>query len=224
MRDVISTSARWFLNVLSVVATFPCALTCWFEHWISDQREGVFVFWAQLLALIPGLPGAFIRRGFYRQTLAACSRDVFIGFGTYFTHRTACVESGVYVGSYALIGSAVLRKDCMIGSRASLLSGGSLHPMDENGNWLPADRSRMQMIEIGENAWLGEGVIAMCDIGARAMVAAGAVVSTPVPERVMVGGNPARFIRRLLPAERAEPAANGQKPYVSAQLGQELEV
>jgi acetyltransferase-like isoleucine patch superfamily enzyme len=109
----------------------------------------------------------------------------------------ARVEQGVYIGSYALIGSAILRKHCMVGSRASLLSGGTLHRMDENGNWLASDMSRIVQIEVGENAWLGEGAIVMSDIGSRAMVAAGAVVSSPVPDRVMVGGNPARFIRHL---------------------------
>jgi acetyltransferase-like isoleucine patch superfamily enzyme len=90
----------------------------------------------------------------------------------------------------------------MVGSRASLLSGGALHPMDESGNWLASDYSRIKQIEIGDNAWLGEGVIAMSDVGARAMVAAGAVVSAPVPEKVMVGGNPARFVKYLTsPAE-----------------------
>ena len=198
------------------------------EHSITAEREGIFVFWGQLLALVPGLPGAYLRRGFYRQTLKSCGRDVFIGFGTYFTHRTATVEGGVYIGSYALIGSAILRKDCMIGSRASLLSGGSLHPMDEQGNWLPADRSLLQMIEIGENAWLGEGAIAMCDVGARSMVAAGTVVSAPVPERVMVGGNTTgRFIRRLVPATQQSDRASeceDQNSQVSAHRGQELEV
>jgi acetyltransferase-like isoleucine patch superfamily enzyme len=166
--------------------------------WAHPQGEGVFLFWAHFFALVPGLPGAYLRRGFYRQTLQACERDFYIGFGAYFTHRTARVEQGVYIGSYALIGSATLRKHCMVGSRASLLSGGSLHRMDEHGNWLASDISRIVQIEVGENAWLGEGAIVMSDIGSRAMVAAGAVVSSPVPDRVMVGGNPARFIRHLL--------------------------
>jgi acetyltransferase-like isoleucine patch superfamily enzyme len=37
----------------------------------------------------------------------------------------------------------------------------------------------------------------MADIGASAMVGAGSVVSSRVPSRVVVAGNPARFARRL---------------------------
>jgi acetyltransferase-like isoleucine patch superfamily enzyme len=191
----ICTVCRACFYALSLAITAPCALICWLEKSLAPGREGVFLFWAHLLALAPGLPGAYLRRGFYRQTLDACAGNFYVGFGAYFTHRMVCVEGGVYIGSYALIGSAILRKNCMIGSRASLLSGGALHPMDENGNWLPCDLSLIRQIEIGENAWLGEGVIVMTNVGTRAMVAAGSVVSAPVPERVMVAGNPARFVK-----------------------------
>jgi acetyltransferase-like isoleucine patch superfamily enzyme len=220
------TILRSLCDILAVVLMFPCALCCWLEHWINPEHEGVFVFFGQLIGLVPGLPGTYLRRAFYFQTLSSCARDIYIGFGSHFTHREACVESRVYIGSYALIGCAVLRKECMIGSRASLLSGGSLHAMDESGNWLPADRSQLQKIVIGENAWLGEGAIVMCDIGARAMVAAGAVVSTPVPERVMVGGNPARFIRSLVrqTARQQDSRSDTSHSEISPQLQEELEV
>lgn len=201
------------LDALALVLTWPAAVCCQLEHAIGANSESVFLFFAHTFALVPGLPGVFLRRAFYKQTLQHCGSNVHIGFGTYFTHREARVEESVYIGSYALIGSVILRKHCLIGSRASLLSGGQLHVMDELGNWDAADRSRMRQIEIGEHAWLGEGALTMADIGARAMVAAGAVVSTTVPERVMVAGNPARFVRKLVPsggtAADAAPTQNG---------------
>jgi serine acetyltransferase len=40
------------------------------------------------------------------------------------------------------------------------------------------------------------------------MVAAGAVVSAPVPAGVMVGGNPARFVKRLTVPTVSEAPAN----------------
>ena len=103
-------------------------------------------------------------------TLDECSNDACIGFGVCFTHRRARVEAGVYVGPYALIGSAILRAGCLIGSRASLLSGGRLHELSEEGLWSPTDYSRLVQIEIGENAWLGEGAIVMANVGGGAMI------------------------------------------------------
>jgi acetyltransferase-like isoleucine patch superfamily enzyme len=93
----------------------------------------------------------------------------------------------------------VLRRNCLVGSRASLLSGGRLHAQSVNGDWLPTDPALREQIVIGENAWLGEGVAVMAHVGARAMLSAGAVISAPVPDRVMVAGNPARFVKRLAP-------------------------
>lgn len=209
----LRTALKALVDAAALVLAWPAALLCQGEH-VLLKTEGMFLFWAHVFAMLPGPPGVYLRRGFYRQTLAYCEREFFIGFGAYFTHRNAHVERGVYIGPYALIASVILRRNCLIGSRASLLSGGQLHVMDEQGNWGPADWSRMQQIEIGENAWLGEGALAMANVGARAMVAAGAVVSAPVPERVMVAGNPARFVRKLTTAagtlEAAPPSVVSQ--------------
>ncbi len=185
------------VDAVALVVTWPAAALCQVERALLPNNDGMFLFWAHVFAMAPGTPGVYLRRAYYRQTLNHCEREFYIGFGAYFTHREARVEHGVYIGPYALVASVILRKNCLIGSRASLLSGGQLHVMDDQGNWGPADRSRMQQIEIGEHAWLGEGALAMANVGAGAMVAAGAVVSTPVPERVMVAGNPARFVRKL---------------------------
>lgn len=96
----------------------------------------------------------------------------------------------------------------MIGSRASILSGPDLHDVDSDGNWTAADLSKIRQIVVGHHAWIGEGAIVIADVGERAMVAAGAVVSSPVPPGVVVAGNPARFVRRIVPA-RASDAGTG---------------
>ena len=194
---MLKLACKGTLNAVALAAAWPCALTVWLEGGLNPWREDAFVFWAQLLSLAPGMPGMYLRRAFYAWTLEFCSLDSCVGFGAIFSNRQAVVESRVYIGPFALIGSARLRRGCLIGSRASLLSGGRLHAQSASGDWLPTDPALRQQIEIGENAWLGEGAIVMADIGPRAMVSAGAVVSTPVPERVMVAGNPARFVKRL---------------------------
>jgi virginiamycin A acetyltransferase len=182
---------------LALVA--PAAATAWLERRLSPHREGLFGFWAQVFAIVPGIAGTFLRRAYYRTTLDECEGDFYVGFGSMFTHRGARVEDGVFVGAYALIGCASLRRGCLIGSRASLLSGGALHQMRPDGTWSPTEPERLQQIEVGEHAWIGEAATVMADIGPRAMVAAGSVVSAAVPERIMVAGNPARFVRVVEP-------------------------
>jgi acetyltransferase-like isoleucine patch superfamily enzyme len=54
---------------------------------------------------------------------------------------------------------------------------------------------------IGDNAWIGEGVVIMPDvtIGKNAIVGANSVVTTSIPENAVAAGIPARVLRVLIP-------------------------
>src|SRR6185436_10899088 len=112
---------------------------------VPDGEE-VFAFWANCCALLPGLPGMYVRRAFYQLTLEQCASDWYVGFGSVFGRRRAIVEQGVYVGQYTLVGSAALRARALIGSRVSLLSGPSLHDWDADHGWLPFDGRKIRRI------------------------------------------------------------------------------
>ena len=53
-------------------------------------------------------------------------------------------------------------------------------------------------LTIGPNAWIGARAVLLAgaSVGEDAVVAAGAVVTAPVPAGAVVGGNPARVLRR----------------------------
>ena len=178
--------------VLVAVPGFTSAL----EHRLSDG-ETVFSFWAQSFALVPGLPGVFIRRAYYRQTLESCGRTFFVGFGALVAHREARIDDDVYIGPYAVVGCCHLENGCLVGTRCSIVSGANQHTLDAGARWTPTDSSRLERVRIGKHAWLGEGSLILADIGAGAMIAAGAVVASAVPPSTVVAGNPARFVRRL---------------------------
>jgi virginiamycin A acetyltransferase len=172
----------------------PAAL-CLAEARLSG-RDDIFVFWAQALALVPGLPGKNIRKCLYILTLQKCSLSCDLGFMSYFNDRRAEVGERVYVGSGVNIGAAHLGDGCLIGNRASILNGGNQHQFGPDGRLTPFDRTSAQVIHIGEETWIGEGAVLMADVGSRCIVAAAGVVASPVPDGCVVGGNPARFIRR----------------------------
>jgi virginiamycin A acetyltransferase len=195
-----STMRQWIKRAIDrccLVAVAAPAATCAIEAAVTARGDCCFVFWAQMFAIVPGLPGVSLRRAFYRLTLDQCDESFFIGFGAMFSHRHSRIEQDAYVGPYAVIGSTWLRRGCLIGTRSSIVSGTGLHSQDSQGRWMPTDVTRMRQIEIGEYAWIGEGSIVMADIGPSAMVGAGSVVSSKVPARVVVVGNPARIARRL---------------------------
>lgn len=105
-------------------------------------------------------------------------------------------------GSFANFGLVVLDvatvsigRDVQIGPNVQLLT--ATHPLDpqpRRDKWESAEP-----ITIGDNVWLGGGVI-VCPgvtIGENTVVGAGAVVTRDLPAGVIAVGNPARVLREL---------------------------
>ena len=86
-------------------------------------------------------------------------------------------------------------EDVQIGPNVQLLT--PTHPLDPG-----ARRARWEAAEpitVGDNVWLGGGVI-VCPgvtIGDNTVVGAGAVVTRDLPANVLAVGNPARVVREL---------------------------
>lgn len=208
---------KFLLNKLCQLLALPFAITCWLETYVSHHSESIFSLWAQTFSVFPGLPGVFLRRGFYSLTLDKCSLNCHIGFGTVFAHRSCIVEDNVYTGSYCSIGSAHLGKNCLIGSHSSLLSGNAQHTRnDENGQWQTFSSNNISQISIAENVWVGEGAIILANVGAGSLVAAGAVVNTKVKSNVVVAGNPARFVKNFAPPTSMEITETEKIPHSAA--------
>jgi virginiamycin A acetyltransferase len=194
MRHVIKS----LLNLLSLILVLPLIIVCKLEEIIfSKNAELIFHTCTHILAIFPGLPGVFLRRAFYSQTLDECSQHCHIGFGSIFSHRSTTVEKHVYIGSYSIIGSSHLGEHCLIGSRVSILSGKELHVLGDDGMWTPYSAERLNQINLAKNDWVGEGAIIAADIGEGSMVGAGSVITTNVKPRIIVTGNPARFVKNL---------------------------
>jgi len=91
------------------------------------------------------------------------------------------------------VAAITIGEDCQIGPNVQLLT--PTHPIDPGPR--RAGLEAAEPITIGDNAWLGGGVI-VCPgvtIGANSVIGAGAVVTKDVPENVVAVGNPARVIR-----------------------------
>lgn len=71
---------------------------------------------------------------------------------------------------------------------------------DGNGHELIVDgvpRPLSRPLHIGDHVWIGTGAIVIgTTIGDGSVVAAGSVVSSEVPAKVIVAGNPARIVRQ----------------------------
>ena len=65
---------------------------------------------------------------------------------------------------------------------------------------------RAHHVDIGHDVWIGHGAIVLPgrNIGTGAVIAAGAIVTKEVPAYSIVGGNPARVIKRRFPEAIAD--------------------
>ncbi|MEV3937576.1 sugar O-acetyltransferase [Glycomyces sp. NPDC049804] len=91
----------------------------------------------------------------------------------------------------------VIGEDCQIGPNVQLLT--PTHPLEPGPRRDKLEAARP--ITLGDNVWLGGGVI-VCPgvtIGDNTVVGAGAVVTRDLPANVLAVGNPAKVVRTLEP-------------------------
>jgi maltose O-acetyltransferase len=118
-----------------------------------------------------------------------------IGAGTFVNYDCVMLD----VASIA-IGSA-----CQIATRVQLLT--ATHPIDPEPRRAGWEYGRP--IVLGDNVWLGGGVI-VCpgvSIGDDTVVGAGSVVTRDLPAGVVAVGVPARVLREIDERDRVEPPA-----------------
>src|SRR3954451_3293047 len=125
--------------------------------------------------------GAFIKPPLYVDY----GEHISVGAGTFVNYNLVALDvAPIRIGA-----------DCQIGPNVQLLT--ALHPVDpgpRRARWEAADP-----ITIGDNVWLGGGVIVLpgVTIGDNTVVGAGAVVTKNLPADVLAVGNPARVVRPL---------------------------
>ena len=152
-----------------------------------------------------------LRRELLGRLLGAVGEDVELRpplHVDYGTHLTVGPRTFANFGLMALdVAPITIGADVMIGPNVQLLT--PTHPIDPDlrrAKWEAA-----LPIVIGDNVWLGGGVV-VCPgvtIGADTVVGAGAVVTRDLPARVVAVGNPARVLRTI---DRAEDGAGGRPP------------
>lgn len=136
-----------------------------------------------------------------RMCGASIGRDVRICSSARFSlSGPLSVGDGTWLGHDLLLvgGDAPVSigRQCDIAPRVMIVTGS--HELSLGGE-KAAGAGFSESVSIGDGCWIGAGVTILggTNIGEASMVAAGAVVRGNFPERVLIGGVPARVLRQL---------------------------
>lgn len=146
------------------------------------------------MSLFPGLPGEYLRRGFYRWVFDCVAPGPTIGFGTIFAQRDTSIGRRVYIGAFCNIGSSSIGDDVLIGSNVMIASP-KMHSFDRLDIPINQQGGLIEKIEVKSGAWLGNGAIVLATVGDGAVVAAGSIVVKACQSNAVYAGNPAKLIR-----------------------------
>jgi maltose O-acetyltransferase len=140
-----------------------------------------------------------LRRQLLEALLGSIGEDteirppLYVDYGTHLSIGARCFAN---FGLVALdVAAITIGDDVQIGPNVQLLT--PTHPVEpepRRQKWEAA-----QPITIGDNVWLGGGVVVLpgVTIGENTVVGAGAVVARDLPANVVAVGNPARVVRTL---------------------------
>lgn len=193
MKEAIKTLAQSvaFLLVLPLYAALLIS-----EKLVKSDQP--FQGFSQLLSTLPGVPGNYLRQQFYRLTLAGCSTDCCIEFGTILNQRTIEIGKRVYIGANCCIGECRIGDDVLIGSNVDIISGKNQHNFERLDIPMREQGGKLQKINIGDDSWLGNSSVVMANVATKSIVAAGSVVVSDVPSFSIVGGNPAKVLKKRI--------------------------
>ena len=161
--------------------------------------HGLEVYAGAILGWFPGPEGFIFRRWLYRGLSRSCGQNVLIyrnvhiifSEGITFGARVA-VNTGCYLDGR---GGITIGDGTMLGPNTVLVSVEHGHADTDVPMW--CQPLTYATITIGADVWIGANVVIRggVTVGDGAIIGAGSVVTSDVPTKTVVAGNPAAVLR-----------------------------
>jgi acetyltransferase-like isoleucine patch superfamily enzyme len=191
LRSALKRSIKWLFLVLAL-PLFGLFLAIR----AVTRSDNSFASFSQLLSLVPGKAGVYLRAAFYRLACPDTSDEISVGFLTILSHRDTTIGWGVYIGQQCNIGMCRIGENTLIGSGVHILSGSRQHSFEDTDTPIQAQGGQFEKIAIGNDCWIGNASILMAAIADHSIVAAGSVLTKASSEPgSILAGNPAKAKR-----------------------------
>jgi acetyltransferase-like isoleucine patch superfamily enzyme len=118
-----------------------------------------------------------------------------------------CPGAQIYIGKNTRIHGSCIHAQLSIRIGNNVLIAGNTQIFDNNGHELLLENPQMRLnsksiskpVVVNDNVWIGANSIILpgVSIGEGSVIAAGSVVINDVPSFCLVGGNPAKIIKKI---------------------------
>lgn len=190
----MKTSLKTLFAVISVLLVSPL-LCSYFLITRCVDADTALETHSQILSLLPGKLGSYLRVAFYRFTLAGCDSTATICFGVLFSKSDAVIEANVYIGPRCILGSVHLQQDVLLGPCVQIPSGPNTHGTARLDIPIRLQPGIKRMITIGRDSWIGASAIIMADVASQNVIGAASVVTHETQPASIHCGVPARLVR-----------------------------
>ena len=190
MRNALKSAARG----LATVVVAPQLLSYFLRASVMG-RDRALEGSSQMLALVPGLVGQYLRRAFLSHVIDYCAPTAVIGFGTLFSQVGCRIEDRAYIGPRCHLGLVHLEQDVLLAAGVHIPSGPRTHGTDPSAP-IRDQAGDLRRVRVGAGSWIGSNAVVLANVGRETIVGAGAVVTRPLPDRVVAAGVPARVVRQ----------------------------
>lgn len=148
-----------------------------------------------------GKIGVFLRYVLFSKLIKSCGKNVKIMRNVYF-YDIKDIVCGDNVSIHEMcyingLGGLIIGNDVSIAHGSSILT--TNHTWEDDSKPIKYNKVIKKSVIIGDDVWIGCGtrIMAGVKIGNRTVVAAGSVVTKNVENNTIVGGCPARIIKRI---------------------------
>src|SRR5262249_31835563 len=114
---------------------------------------------SQLLALVPGLAGQYLRRAFLMRVLDHCHASATIEFGTIFSQPGARIEANAYVGPRCHLGLVHIGRDALLAAGVHVPSGPRTHGSADPDRPIREQPGTRELVHVGAGAWVGSAAV-----------------------------------------------------------------